>query len=155
VKIRLIQVGKTKDKWLQEGINEYLKRLSAFMQIEICEIADASLKTNPNPEQVKEKEALNILKQIRKEDCLILLDEKGDQKTSLEFSDFLINISEMKNPVFVIGGVFGVASSVRKRADYCLALSKLTFTHRLARLILLEQLYRAAMIKANRSYHIE
>jgi len=154
VKIKLIQVGKTKDKWLQEGIDEYLKRLSAFTKTEIFEVADESLKYNANPEMVKEKEALNILKQLKPDDYLILLDERGNQKTSLEFSEFLVSLSG-KDLVFVIGGIFGVDQSVAERANFRLSLSKLTFTHRMSRLILCEQLYRAMMIKANRSYHIE
>lgn len=155
MKISIIQIGKTKDEWLSEGIAEYVKRLSAFTKLEILELQDESLKICGNPDKVKEKEALSILKRIKKDDYMILLDEKGKMKTTLEFSDFLINISETKNPVFVIGGVFGVASSVLERANSCIALSKLTFTHRMARLILCEQIYRAYMIKANRSYHIE
>ncbi len=154
MKIKLIQVGKTKDKWLQEGIDEYLKRLSAFTKLEVCEIQDESLKTNANPEAVKEKEAQSIFKQLKQDDFLVLLDERGQLKTSLEFSDFLVNILETKAPVFLIGGVFGVAPSVFQRADSCLALSRFTFTHRMARLIICEQLYRAFMIKANRTYHI-
>lgn len=154
MKIKLIQVGKTKDKWLQEGIDEYLKRLSAFAKIQVYEVADESLKSNPNPEAVKEKEAQNIFKQLRQDDYLILLDESGSQKTSLEFSEFLVNILAERDPVFVIGGVYGVAQSVFQRADSCLALSRFTFTHRMARLILVEQIYRAFMINANRAYHI-
>ncbi len=154
MKIKLIQVGKTKDKWLLDGIDEYLKRLSAFTKLEICELADESLKHNANPEAVKEKEALNIFKQIRQEDYLILLDEQGSEKTSLEFSEFLLSILGKKDLVFVIGGVYGTAQSLAQRADCCLALSRFTFTHRMARLILIEQIYRAFMISANRAYHI-
>ena len=84
MKIKLIQVGKTKDKWLQEGIDEYLKRLAAFTKLEVVEIADESLKYNANPEAVKEKEAQNIFKHLKQDDYLILLDERGQHKTSLE-----------------------------------------------------------------------
>jgi len=154
VKIKLIQVGKTKDKWLQEGIDEYLKRLAAFTKLEVVEIADESLKYNANPEAVKEKEAQNIFKHLKQDDYLILLDERGQHKTSLEFSGFLVSILDKQDPVFLIGGVFGVAPSVFDRADSCLALSRFTFTHRMARLIICEQIYRAFMIKANRAYHI-
>ncbi|MDY0151961.1 MAG: 23S rRNA (pseudouridine(1915)-N(3))-methyltransferase RlmH [Candidatus Cloacimonas sp.] len=154
MKITIIQIGKTKDAWLKEGIDEYLKRLTPFANIEVIELADTSIKTMGNPEAVKQKEALTILKRIDRDDYLILLDEKGLQKNSLEFADFLFSISDIRNLVFVIGGVFGVAESVKERADSCLALSKLTFTHRMARLILCEQLYRSMMIKANRSYHL-
>lgn len=154
MKISIIQIGKTKDAWLNEGIAEYLKRLSAFAMVEIIELADTSIKNAGTPEAVKEKEAAAILKKIGRDDYMILMDEHGQEKNSLEFTDFLFSISETKNVVFVIGGVFGVAPSVKQRADSSIALSRLTFTHRMARLILCEQLYRAMMIKANRSYHL-
>jgi len=154
IKLSIIQIGKTKDAWLNEGIAEYIKRLSAFVNLEVMELQDESLKNSGNPALVKEKEAVTILKRISKEDYVILLDEKGDEKTSLEFADFLINLSDSRNVVFVIGGVFGVAPSIFNRANSCLALSRFTFTHRMARLILVEQIYRAMMIKANRNYHV-
>jgi len=154
IKLSIIQIGKTKDAWLNEGIAEYIKRLSAFVNLEVMELQDESLKNSGNPALVKEKEAVTILKRISKEDYVILLDEKGDAKTSLEFADFLINLSDSRNVVFVIGGVFGVAPSIFNRANSCLALSRFTFTHRMARLILVEQIYRAMMIKANRNYHV-
>lgn len=154
IKLRIIQVGKTKDAWLNEGIAEYIKRLTAFVDLDVIELADESLKNAANPEQVKEKEAITILKRIDRDAYVILLDEKGEAKTSLEFADFLISLSEKANVVFVIGGVFGVAHSIYERANYRFALSRLTFTHRMARLILVEQIYRAMMINANRNYHV-
>jgi 23S rRNA (pseudouridine1915-N3)-methyltransferase len=154
IKLRIIQVGKTKDAWLNEGIAEYVKRLTAFVHLDVIELADESLKNAANPEQVKEKEAITIMKRIDRDAYVILLDEKGEAKTSLEFADFLINLSEKVNVVFVIGGVFGVAQSIYERANYCFTLSRLTFTHRMARLILVEQIYRAMMINANRNYHV-
>jgi len=84
---------------------------------------------------------------------VILLDEQGEQKNSLEFADFLINLSNRKNVVFITGGVFGVDKSIRERANSILALSRLTFTHRLVRLVLCEQIYRALTIINNRNYH--
>jgi len=154
VKIKLIQVGKTKDKWISEGIAEYSKRLTPFARLEVCEVADHSIKFNSDRDTVKRLEAINILKQVSDEDYLILMDETGVERSSLEFKDFLISISDRKQVVFVIGGVFGVAPELFQRANSLMALSRMTFTHRMARLILMEQLYRAMMIKANRSYHI-
>lgn len=154
MKIKLIQVGKTKDKWISEGIAEYSKRLTPFARHEVCEVADHSIKFNSDRDTVKRLEAVNILKQVSDEDYLILLDETGVERSSLEFKDFLISISDRKQVVFVIGGVFGVAPELFQRANSLMALSRMTFTHRMARLILMEQLYRAMMIKANRSYHI-
>ncbi len=139
---------------MNEGIAEYLKRLSAFVSVEVLELPDTSIKTVGNAEAVKEKEAQTVLKRLTPDDYVILLDELGGQKTSLEFADFLVSLSERLRIVFVIGGVFGVAQVLKSRADNTMALSRLTFTHRMARLILCEQIYRAMMIKANRSYHI-
>lgn len=154
MKISIIQVGKTKDAWLNEGIAEYLKRLSVFVTVNVIEIPDMSIKIAGNTESVKDREAQTILKRLEPDDYVVLLDERGTEKTSLEFADFLISILETKHVVFVIGGVYGVDQALKTRADACIALSRLTFTHRMARLILCEQLYRAMMIKANRSYHI-
>ncbi len=151
--IRIIQLGKTKDAWLQTGINEYLKRLGPFVRLEVIELPDVSLKVTGSPEVVKEKEAEAILSKIDNNDHVVVLDEAGERKTSLEFSAFLTNISENKRVVFVIGGVYGVSQKLHQRADALLSLSSMTFTHRMVRLILAEQLYRAFMIKANRSYH--
>jgi 23S rRNA (pseudouridine1915-N3)-methyltransferase len=151
--LRLIQFGKSKDKWLIEGVSEYQKRLQAFCKLEILELADESLKTNSSIEQVKLKEAQSCLSKIESTDYLILLDETGEMKSSLEFSGFLTNISENKRVVFVIGGVYGTAAILKERANQVLSLSRMTFTHRMARLILVEQIYRAMMIKNNRSYH--
>lgn len=152
--IRIIQIGKTKDAWLQTGIDEYLKRLSPYASVDIRELPDVSLKTQANPDAVREKEAILCLKQISPQDCLIVLDEAGSIKSSLEFSEFLTNLSDRKNIVFLIGGVYGTHQSIKQRADHTLSLSRLTFTHRMARLILVEQLYRAMMISHQRSYHV-
>lgn len=150
---RIIQLGKTKEAWLASGIDEYVKRLGAFVKLEITELADTSLKTAGTIDAVKQKEAEAIQSKLDKDDYVILLDESGERKTSLEFSSFLSSLSASKHVVFVIGGVYGVADSLRKRANACLSLSPMTFTHRMVRLILVEQLYRAFMIQANRSYH--
>lgn len=153
MKISLIQIGKTKDKWLQEGIAEYQRRISAFAKFQVIELADESIKNSGSADIVKAKEAITILKALKPDDYVILLDEKGEQKTSLAFADFLINLSD-KNIVFVIGGVFGVDETVIKRANSVIALSSFTFTHRLARIVFYEQIYRALMIINNRNYHI-
>ena len=153
MKLTLLQIGKTKDKWLEEGIAEYRKRISAFAKLELIELPDESIKHSGNAESVKAKEAVTILKYLKPEDYVILLDEKGSPKNSLEFADFLLSLSDKSKIVFVIGGVFGVDASIRERANFTMALSSLTFTHRLARLVLCEQIYRALTIINNRNYH--
>lgn len=151
--LRILQIGKTKETWLKQGIGEYLKRLAPLIKLEIVEIADASIKQAANSSEVKSREALSCLKRISPDDYVILLDEHGVEKTSLEFSAFLTNLSDKKYVDFVIGGVFGVDDLLRKRADEFISLSTMTFTHQMVRLILVEQIYRALMIQNNRNYH--
>ncbi|MCB5247581.1 MAG: 23S rRNA (pseudouridine(1915)-N(3))-methyltransferase RlmH [Candidatus Cloacimonetes bacterium] len=151
--LRILQVGKTRSGWIKEGISEYLKRLEPLIRLEIVDIPDVSLKTEDNPEAVKAKEAALCLKRLAPEDRLILLDERGETKTSLEFAAFLNTLSAERSVAFLIGGVYGTHSSLKDRASACLSLSKLTFTHQLARLFLIEQIYRALMINHGRSYH--
>lgn len=150
----LIQIGKTKDRWLQEGIDEYLKRLGPFHNLRVVELPDHSLRTSQNSEVVRAREAETVLKQLGEDDYLVLLDEGGMLKTSLEFSHFLSSLSDKRRVVFLIGGVYGAHASLKARANAILSLSPLTFTHRMARLILIEQIYRATMIANSRSYHI-
>lgn len=151
--LRIIQIGKTREPWIKAGVEEYLKRLQPFIKLEVLELSDTSLKIAGTPEAVKAKEAALILSKLEPEDYVILLDERGLDKTSLEFSGFLTNISDRKRVVFVIGGVYGTDPCLRKRADLMLRLSAMTFTHQMARLVLVEQIYRAMMISSGRSYH--
>jgi len=153
VKFKVLMVGKTKDDWIKQGIAVYLKRLQPLAKLELVELPDASLRTSSDIRQVRQKEAATCLKQLSPEDYLVLLDVQGATKTSLEFAAFLASLSDNKNVVFLIGGVFGVDDTLRERANACLSLSALTYTHQLARLILVEQLYRALMIQNKRSYH--
>ncbi|MBP7205382.1 MAG: 23S rRNA (pseudouridine(1915)-N(3))-methyltransferase RlmH [Candidatus Cloacimonetes bacterium] len=151
--LRILQVGKTRSGWLKEGIGEYLKRLGPMARIEVTDIGDVSLKTAGNTESVKSREAALCLKRIASDDFVILLDERGEAKTSLEFAGFLHSLSAERSVVFVIGGVYGAHVSLRARADAFLSLSAMTFTHQMARLVLIEQIYRALMINQGRSYH--
>lgn len=150
----LIQFGKTKDRWLQEGIDEYLKRLEPWHKIQIIQLPDASLKNNPDAQAVMQKEAQAALRVIQANDYLVVLDEKGTQHNSLDFSAFLTKLSDKPRVLFVIGGVYGIHHSLKARADMLFSLSPLTFTHRMARLVLIEQIYRACMIRSGRTYHI-
>lgn len=152
--LRIICLGKDKDAWLSTAIQEYTKRLGPLCKLEILQLADISIKNTGSSELVIQKESKLIGARLEADDYVILLDEKGEQKTSLEFSRFLTNISEGRRIVFVIGGVFGTSDELKRRADICFSLSSLTFTHRMARLILIEQIYRAMMIAGGRSYHI-
>lgn len=151
--LRVIQFGRTKEDWLKEAIAEYLKRLRPMMSLDIVELPDTSISKAGTVEKVKSAEATTCLSRISDDDFVVVLDEHGEQKTSLEFSSFLTSLSDKRNVVFVIGGVYGLDGIVLKRANSCFSLSPLTFTHQMARLILLEQIYRALMIISNRKYH--
>lgn len=112
-----------------------------------------SLKNYPNTDTVKAKEAELILKNILPDDYVILLDERGIQKSSLDFAAYLSTLYVIKRLVFVIGGVYGTGSHLHTRANLILSFSKMTFTHQHIRLILIEQIYRALMINNNKPYH--
>ncbi len=122
-------------------------------RLEVVDIADVSLKTAGSIPTVKAREAALCLKRLTPDDFVVLLDERGEAKTSLEFAAFLNNLSAEKSVSFLIGGVYGAHESLKERANACLCLSALTFTHQLARLVLIEQIYRALMINQGRSYH--
>ncbi len=151
--LRLLQIGKTKEEWLKTALAEYQKRLAAYYPLRIEELPDVSMRQTGNPDLVRQKEAALCLKRIGEDDFLILLDETGELKSSLEFSAFLANLSDRKKVCFLIGGAYGVSNTVKERADRVISLSPLTFTHQMVRLILMEQLYRAVMIQQRRSYH--
>lgn len=149
--ISIVCVGKIKEKALQSLIDEYVKRIGGYTKIEINEVADES----NDSDKVKAIEAQRILKQIKKDSFVILLDLKGKQLDSVALSKKIeeINTYHSSNITFVIGGSLGVDKSVVDRADFLLKLSEMTFPHNLARLIILEQIYRSYKILNNETYH--
>jgi len=153
VNLRIILIGKTRKDWIKRGLDEYLKRLGPLQKVEVLELPDVSIRIAGDPGAVKAREAVICLKHIDPQDHVVLLDERGGEKTSLEFSSFLANLSERRSVAFVIGGVYGAGDRLRERADDRVRLSAMTFTHQMARLILAEQIYRALMIRNNRPYH--
>ncbi len=151
--IRIICPGKTKQKFIEEGIAEYTKRLSAFCKLEIIETADVKLSSSNNIEIVKQKEAEIIGKYLKKDHYLIALDEHGKQYSSIDFAGFIDSYKGIRNIDFLIGGVYGLAEELRKSADLLLAFSKMTFTHRMIRMLLVEQIYRSFCILNGKKYH--
>ena len=151
--LKILQIGKTREKWIQQGIQMYLTRLEPYLKIEVEEIPSVSILKVDSQAVVKAKEASKCLKRINSDDYVILLDEQGEEQTSLEFANFLANLSENKKIVFIIGGAYGTHQSIKEISNYSLKLSAMTFTHEMVRLILLEQLYRAEMINHKRPYH--
>lgn len=157
MKIKLLAIGKTDDKCLQELIDEFQKRLKHYIKFEIEIIPDLKKVKNLSVDQRKQQEGSLILNRIESTDQLILLDEKGHQFRSLEFSRFLqkkMN-SGIKQIVFVIGGPFGFSDEVYQKAQGKVSLSKMTFSHQMIRLFMVEQLYRAFTILQNEPYHNE
>ena len=142
--IKIVCVGKVKEKYLQEAISDYMKRLSKYHKVEIIELEDSNMSL----------EKCRILKNIDNKDYVITLDIEGRQLSSLELAEkldktFITN----SNITFVIGGSYGLDNEVKERANYSLSFSKFTFPHQLFRVILLEQIYRSFKILNNETYH--
>jgi len=150
--IRLILVGKTTTPFVKEGFEVYVKRLKHYCKFEVLELPDGKLK---DPDKQKEAEAQAILKIIKSDDFLVILDEKGVNPTSREFAQFLqkkMNAGT-KQLVLLVGGAFGFTKEVYDRADYQLSFSKMTFSHEMIRVFIAEQVYRAFTILKGESYH--
>lgn len=155
IKIKIICVGKIKETYLNSGISEYLKRLSGYCNVEIIEVKDEKISNNTSDEKIKEIESTRILEKIDDKDYVILLDLKGKQLSSVELAskmDSLIS-QGIGNYAFVVGGSLGVSETLQKKADFLISFSRLTFTHQMVRLLLLEQIYRAFKINNNETYH--
>ncbi len=158
MKITLLTVGKIKEKYLKEAVAEYVKRLSAYCKLEIVEVTDER-----TPEQrsdhmtrvILSTEAERILKHVKDDAFLITLEIDGKALSSEEFASKLesLAVSGNSHVMFVIGGSLGLGEEVRKRSDFALSFSKLTFPHQLMRVILLEQIYRGFRIIAGAPYH--
>ena len=157
MKIKLLAIGKTDDKNLQTLIEAYQNRLKHYINFEIDVIPDNKNAKNLAEAQQKEKEGEFILKKLTATDVLILLDEKGTAYSSVTFSDYLqkkMNAG-VKQLVLVIGGPYGFSEAVYKQEQGKISLSKMTFSHQMIRLFVVEQLYRAYTILKNEPYHHE
>lgn len=150
--VKLIVVGATKEKYLKQSEQEYLKRLTKFTKLQYVEVG--SSKKSKLREECLAMEAQNIIKHVGERDHVILLDENGDQFSSRKFAQRLNHLMTTEaNLVFLIGGAFGFSEEIRARAKASISLSKLTFPHHLVRTIFLEQLYRAFTILNGGKYH--
>lgn len=147
--MKIICVGKVKERFFVDAINEYIKRISKYTKLEIIEIPDEA-----NESIAMKKEGEKILSKIKDNDYVVTLEIEGNSLTSLEFAKKIDNnFNSNKNLTFVIGGSYGLDESVKSRSDYKLSFSKFTFPHQLFRVILLEQIYRAYKINHNENYH--
>lgn len=157
MRITFLVIGKTEDSYLKEGIEKYAKRLKHYVKFEIIELPELKNTKNLTPDQQKAKEAELILKNIPNTDHLVLLDEKGLEFSSVQFSGFLNKkmLSSIQNLVFLVGGPYGFDPSIYAVAPEKLSLSKMTFSHQMVRLFFVEQLYRAFSILKGEPYHHE
>ena len=157
MKITLLVVGKTEDKYLIEGIEKYLSRLKHYIGFTLVVIPEIKNTKNLTEAQQKTKEAELILKQVSNLDMVILMDEKGKKYTSVQFADYLNKqmIGSVQQMIFVIGGPYGFDESVYKRANGSISLSDMTFSHQMVRLFFVEQLDRAFSILKGEPYHHE
>ncbi|MCK9163255.1 MAG: 23S rRNA (pseudouridine(1915)-N(3))-methyltransferase RlmH [Bacteroidales bacterium] len=155
--IKLIVVGKTEEKYLKEGIEIFEKRLKFYIPYEMIIIPSLKDTKNLSPQMVKDREGELIIKQVSKADKVVLFDEMGDEFRSIEYANFLqknMNAG-IKTMCFVVGGAFGFSDEVYKIANLKIAMSKMTFSHQMIRLLIVEQLYRAFTILKNEPYHNE
>ncbi len=157
MKIVLITIGKTSEKYLIEGIYQYKNRLKHYTNFEIMEIPNIKNSKNLSEAELMKKEGELILKQIQNSDHLVLLDDKGKDFTSPRFAQKLQQwmLSGKKRIVFVVGGAYGFSEEIYKRGNEELSLSKMTFSHQMVRLFFVEQIYRAFTILNNEPYHHE
>ena len=158
MEIRILSVGKIKEKYLKDAIAEYSKRLSRYCKLEILEVADEKTPDGASEiveENIREKEGERILKLIKEDAYVITLEISGKMLTSEELADRIetLGIQGKSHLVFVIGGSIGLGREVLRRSDYALSFSKMTFPHQLMRVILLEQIYRSYRINCGEPYH--
>ena len=157
MKICVVWVGKTNDNSFSQCIDNYLNRIKHYLTLELMEIQDVKNAKSIEVNELRIREGNLILKSLKNDDYVILLDDKGKQYTSVEFSKKIesLNLSSKKRVVFVIGGAFGFSLDVYKRADDFLSLSKMTFSHQMIRILLVEQIYRSMTIIKGEPYHHE
>jgi len=155
--ITLLMIGNTSETFVQDGYDVFLKRLKHYIKVKELVVPDIKDRKHLNPAQVKEKEAILILEKLATSNYTVLLDERGKELSSVEFSGFLQKTmnSGIREMYFVIGGAYGVTESIKQKADLTVSLSRMTFTHQFIRLIFAEQLYRAMTILKNEPYHNE
>ena len=158
MKVTIVCAGKLKEKYLTTGIQEYLKRLQPFAQVDIREIHEEKMPEDPSPaekEQVLHKEGERLLKLVPPGSYLFVLDVYGQELSSEDLAAKMadLGLHGRSSITFLIGGAFGLSKEVRQAADQRLSFSQLTFTHQMVRLLLIEQIYRCFKIKHGEKYH--
>lgn len=157
MKIVLLQTGKTTEKYIVEGVSRYSARLQKYTSFEIITLPDLKSTGNMPVKEQKEREGIKMVQYLQKDDFVIVLDENGQEYTTVEFASRLekILMLQKKRIIFIIGGAYGFSGEVLGRADLKLSLSKMTFSHQVIRLLFTEQLYRAFTVIRGEPYHHE
>ena len=157
MKITLLTVGRTDVEWVRKGLDLYVSRLRHYVPFSLIEIPELKNVSALAREQRKQKEGELVLKALKPSDCVILLDERGREYRSIEFSAMLEDRMSRggRDLVFVVGGAYGFSDAVYSRSDEQISLSKMTFSHQMVRTIFAEQLYRAFTIMIGEPYHHE
>jgi len=152
MKLRLLWVGKIQEEWLKCGVEEYRRRIGRYFPFEISEVREEK---GAEAETMRQKECDRLEKLLARGSRLILLDERGEELTSPQFAEFIGRYRDAgtQELVFAIGGAYGFSAAFRERADRTIALSRMTFTHQMVRLFLVEQIYRGCTILNNEQYH--
>ena len=158
MKIKVYAIGKIKEAYLKIGIDEYLKKIRPYCQVEIVEFNDEPIPNNPNNSEIeiaKKKEGEKVLQNLKSNEYLIGLDLNKKELESPQFAEFLNEklVNNGASVSFVIGGSYGLSDELKNRCNDSVSLSKMTFLHQMTRLILLEQIYRSFKILRNETYH--
>lgn len=158
MKITIVAAGKIKEKYLAEGIKEFMKRMGPFANVQIVEINEEKMKDNPSEaekKQVLAAEGQRLLKQVPAGSYLFVLDVYGQQQSSEKLAAKIqqLGLQGQSSLTFLIGGAFGLSEEVRQAADFRLSFSPMTFTHQMVRLLLVEQIYRSFKINRGEKYH--
>lgn len=156
--VSIVCIGKLKEKYLKDACQEYTKRLGAFCKLEIVELAEERISDNPSQAEINnvlDSEGKRILQKLQRCDSVVTLCIEGKQMTSPELSGFIDRsaVSGVSSIAFVIGGSFGLSDDVKAKSSLRLSMSKMTFPHQLARVMVLEQIYRAFQISSGGKYH--
>ncbi|MCX6270224.1 MAG: 23S rRNA (pseudouridine(1915)-N(3))-methyltransferase RlmH [Bacteroidetes bacterium] len=155
MKFSLVFTGKTSESYLREGVKVYLDRIRHYLPVEVKEITPLRETRGLDPAMIRAKESEWFLKNLPSSGYLVLLDEAGSELTSMELSAFLqARMNQgIRHMIFLTGGAYGVTEEIKKKSNFILSLSKMTFTHQMSRLIIVEQLYRALTILKGEPYH--
>lgn len=156
IRVKILAVGKIKESFHREEIGEYVKRLSRYCKLSVTEIEEEKIRDTSEASvlQALDREGESLLNQIKEEDFVVLLDLRGKEMSSEEFAGKVEELANRgKSLVFVIGSSYGLSDILRKRSDLSLSLSKMTFTHQLTRVLILEQIYRSFKIICRETYH--